>query len=105
MKALLVDYLTSSSKLSFNLESFLFSMRISKVYALFQHSNFGGVRTYPSKKLRRFWGSFEPIFNSFGRGCINFVYYPCQKNQKSAKIIPKVDEAFYSDRFLGQSPN
>ncbi len=54
MKALLVDYLTSSSKLSFNLESFLFSMRISKVYALFQHSNFGGLlRAKPLKKTIR----------------------------------------------------
>ena len=26
--------------------------------------------TYPSKKLRRFWGSFEPIFDSFCRGSI-----------------------------------
>ena len=29
------------------------------------------------------------------------VYYPQQKNRKETKIIPKIDETFYSDRFLG----
>ena len=28
------------------------------------------LRTYPSKNLRCFWGSFEPIFDSFCRGSI-----------------------------------
>ncbi len=63
MKALLVDYLTSSSKLSFNLESFLFSMRISKVYALFQHSNFG--RILRTKFLKKELSSKNALYSTY----------------------------------------
>jgi hypothetical protein len=47
-------------------------------------------RDCPRTKRRRFWGSFEPIFDFFLRGLYQTSYTtPAKKNQKSAKIIPQ----------------
>src|SRR3972149_11129818 len=50
------------------------------------------IRPLANLRFCRLSGSFEPIFDSFLGIISTFVYYPPKKNQKAAKIIPKIDE-------------
>jgi hypothetical protein len=49
-----------------------------------------------NKTFHRFWGSFEPIFESKNGGLYTFVdIAPRFLIRKLAKIIPKIGEMFY----------